>query len=102
MGFWNITIRGTGCHHNGRPDIDADLAAAELVKTLKAQGATITAASFTTGSDYDLSNPDEYIAAYGPGGACAPKQNEPAPVPAPAPTVPEPVASVTPPADPTP
>lgn len=54
MGNWNINIQGTGCHHNGKPEIDADLAAKEFAGKLKAQGHTIEAASFTSGSKLDL------------------------------------------------
>lgn len=54
MGNWNINIQGIGCHHNGRADIDADLAAKEFVEKLKAQGHTIEHAEFTSGSKTDL------------------------------------------------
>jgi hypothetical protein len=64
MGQWNITIRGTGCHHNGSKTIDADLAAAEFVAKLKAMGATITSASITFGGDNDLGDPEAYIRAF--------------------------------------
>ncbi len=43
-----------GCHHNGKPEIDADLVAVEFVAKLPAQGHTIEAASFTAGSKIDL------------------------------------------------
>lgn len=54
MGNWNINIQGVGCHHNGKPDLDADLAAIEFVAKLRAQGHTVEAASFTSGSKLDL------------------------------------------------
>ncbi len=54
MGNWNINIQGIGCHHNNKPEIDADLAAKEFVKKLKDQGHTITEASFTFGSKEQL------------------------------------------------
>lgn len=60
MGDWNITIRGTGCHHNGSKAIDADLAAADFVRKLKAQGHTIKSATITHGGEGDLSDPDAY------------------------------------------
>jgi hypothetical protein len=63
MGNWNITIRGTGCHHNDKADVrDANKAAAEFVQRLKADGHTITAASFTYGAEDDLGEPDKYLA----------------------------------------
>lgn len=54
MGNWNINIQGVGCHHNGKPDIDADLAAADFVERLKLQGHTVESASFTSGGKTDL------------------------------------------------
>lgn len=54
MGNWNINIQGIGCHHNGKPEIDADLAAKEFVQTLLSQGHKIEAASFTSGGKLDL------------------------------------------------
>ncbi len=54
MGNWNITIQGTGCHHNGKPEIDADLAAARLVEELLAQGQDVSLATFTSGGTQDL------------------------------------------------
>lgn len=41
MGRWRITIDGVGCHHNGKRDIDADLAAKDFVDELKRQGHTL-------------------------------------------------------------
>jgi hypothetical protein len=49
MGNWVITIQGTGCHHNGKPEIDADLKFKEVVKELKTMGQTIDHASITYG-----------------------------------------------------
>lgn len=54
MGNWNINIQGTGCHHNGKQEIDADLAAVEFVAKLKEQGHNIESASFTSGGKTDL------------------------------------------------
>lgn len=45
MGNWNITIKGHGIHHNGRPD-DADALARAFVKTLREKGHDVSAASF--------------------------------------------------------
>lgn len=46
MGTWNINIKGHGCHHNGQPAIDADLATKAFVETLRKQGHGITRAEF--------------------------------------------------------
>jgi hypothetical protein len=45
MGRWRITIDGTGCHHNGKRDIDADLATKDFVDELRAQGHTLHGAT---------------------------------------------------------
>lgn len=63
MGNWNITIRGVGCHHNYRQGVkDANRAAAEFVKQLKADGHTVVAASFTSGSEDDIADAEGYLA----------------------------------------
>ncbi len=49
MGNWNITVQGIGCHHNGKPEIDADLLASEFVKNLIQAGQDIEVATFTSG-----------------------------------------------------
>jgi hypothetical protein len=49
MGNWVIHIEGTGCHHNGKEEIDADLLAPKLVKQLQDQGQTVEHATFTSG-----------------------------------------------------
>jgi hypothetical protein len=54
MGNWNINIQGIGSHHNKDPKVDADLAAANFVKTLKSQGHIIQNATFTFGAYNDL------------------------------------------------
>lgn len=54
VGNWNINIQGVGCHHNGKADIDADLAAEEFVKKLQDQGHKIESATFTSGGKTDL------------------------------------------------
>lgn len=46
MGRWRITIDGVGCHHNGKREMDADLAAKDFVAELKQQGHTLEAARF--------------------------------------------------------
>jgi hypothetical protein len=47
MGNWNINIQGVGSHHNGKPEIDADLMAVEFVAFLKTKGHTVESATFT-------------------------------------------------------
>ena len=47
MGNWSILIHGHGCHHNKRPDIDADIATQDLVVRLKAQTSEVSHAVFT-------------------------------------------------------
>lgn len=64
MGDWAIVIRGTGCHHNSDPKIDADHEAAEFVRRLKAQGHTIKSATFTSGGEHDVSDPEWYAKAW--------------------------------------
>jgi hypothetical protein len=54
MGNWNITVQGTGCHHNRDNPSDADRLAAEFVERLKAAGHTLVSATFTAGSRTDL------------------------------------------------
>ena len=61
MGQWNITIRGTGVHHNKGPDnkTDANRMAAKFVRELKAAGHTIAGATITHGGEDDVSNVSE-------------------------------------------
>lgn len=54
MGNWNINIQGVGCHHNGKPEIDVDLAVKDFVQYLKKQGHHIESATFTYGGKIDL------------------------------------------------
>jgi hypothetical protein len=58
MGNWNITIRGIGCHHSGKPEIDADLQAKEFVKLLRKSGHTIMSATITHGGETQLQEPE--------------------------------------------
>lgn len=51
MGNWNITIRGTGCHHNKKLATDANRLAAEFVKVLEAAGHVVHEASITYGAE---------------------------------------------------
>ena len=63
MGNWAIVVRGTGCHHNYSKAVkDANRTAAEFVKQIKADGHTVSSATFTVGHDEDISGADEYLA----------------------------------------
>jgi hypothetical protein len=46
MGTWEIKIRGTGMHDNGKPE-DADALARKLVADLRAAGSTVREAGFS-------------------------------------------------------
>lgn len=65
MGTWNISIDGTGCHHNTtREDIrpsDAEVLAAEFVKLLKAHGHYISSAEFTLIGQHEDLKPKEKV-----------------------------------------
>lgn len=50
MGNYNITINGTGCHHNKDNPTDADFMFLEFVDKLKAAGHNVDYAAFTSGS----------------------------------------------------
>jgi len=54
MGDWNITIRGTGAHHNQNYPKDADKMAAQFVKDLKGAGHIVKDATITAGSETSL------------------------------------------------
>ena len=45
MGTWDITVRGTGAHHNSRGD-DADAMAREFVQRLREAGHDVRRAGF--------------------------------------------------------
>lgn len=49
MGNWNMTIIGTGAHHNADNPGDADRVLSETVKKLKDAGHNVEHASFTHG-----------------------------------------------------
>lgn len=51
MGDWNITIRGTGSHHNPDYPADANRMAGRFVEQLIGAGHTVRAASFTHGGE---------------------------------------------------
>lgn len=56
MGNWAIHITGTGAYGNGKPEVDADLAAARLLEELLLQGHNIGVATFMAGGAWDLKN----------------------------------------------
>lgn len=58
MGQWNISIHGTGSHHNSNNKTDANRMAGDLVRQLKAAGHTITKATITYGGEEDVTNVD--------------------------------------------
>jgi hypothetical protein len=62
MGDWNITIRGTGAHHNADYPKDANKMAARFVEQLALAGHQIKAASFTSGAEQVLAGGFEYAA----------------------------------------
>lgn len=55
MGDWNITIRGTGAHHNKNHPKDANKMARAFVEQLKEAGHYVKSASFTHGGEEILS-----------------------------------------------
>jgi hypothetical protein len=61
MGNWNITVQGTGCHHNPSLAYDANKMAAEFVQKLRDAGHTITSATFTHGGADDVSDGQKYV-----------------------------------------
>ena len=50
MGNWAITILGTGAHHNVENPQDANRLMENFVETLKMNGHTVEAATFTYGA----------------------------------------------------
>lgn len=64
MGQWNITIRGTGAHHNRDADgkashpQDADRMLSRFVRELRKAGHSLASATITHGGEQDvLANP---------------------------------------------
>jgi hypothetical protein len=55
MGNWNISIQGTGCHHNKDNPTDANVMAQAFVDALRAAGHTVEVATFTHGGCERLS-----------------------------------------------
>ena len=62
MGMWNITITGTGAHHNKDYPKDAEKMADAFVESLRDAGHTVEYASFTYGCRQELA-PVEYAEA---------------------------------------
>ena len=58
MGQWNISIHGTGSHHNNANKSDANRMAGKFVRELKAAGHTITGATITYGGEENVANVD--------------------------------------------
>lgn len=56
MGNWHISIEGLGSHHNHENLYDANRMAHRFVEELRAQGYTVTRASFTYGMSDRLGN----------------------------------------------
>lgn len=61
MGQWNITIQGTGAHHNKQYPADANRLAAEFVQKLRDAGHVVTHASFTSGGRDDIDAGAKYL-----------------------------------------
>lgn len=53
MGNWNISINGTGAHHNEK-DYDADVLFKQFVELLKEKGQNVESAFLTVGSSTSL------------------------------------------------
>lgn len=54
MGNWNISVQGTGAHHNKNFPNDADKMFAKFVADLMKAGHTIQSADFTSGGNTHL------------------------------------------------
>ena len=61
MGDWTIVVKGIGAHHNSNYPKDANRMTAKFVKDLKEAGHNVQYASFTHGSNDNISDPDQYI-----------------------------------------
>lgn len=57
MGQWNISINGTGCHHNKKLATDANRMAAKLVEDLRVAGHDVRHATFVAGVEDDILDP---------------------------------------------
>jgi hypothetical protein len=56
MGQWNISIHGTGAHHNQMNKADANRMAGDFARQLRAHGHTETKATITYGGEEDVTN----------------------------------------------
>lgn len=54
MGQWNMTIRGTGAHHNTDFPKDADRMLTRFVRELREAGHSIAGATITHGGEQDV------------------------------------------------
>lgn len=61
MGQWNLSIHGTGAHHNKKLPSDANRMLAKFVQELKAAGHTITKATITFGAEDDVTDAEPYL-----------------------------------------
>lgn len=61
MGQWNISIHGTGAHHNKGHEDDANKMAAKFVQQLRAAGHTVTHATITYGGEEVVTDPETYL-----------------------------------------
>ncbi len=62
MGNWNISIHGTGSHHNAKNPKDANRMAADFVEQLRTAGHTVTKATITHGNgEDDVTAAAEYL-----------------------------------------
>lgn len=61
MGCWNITIQGTGAHHNKLYKDDANRMAAKFVQELRDAGHNVRFAAFTYSSEDGIDAGQAYI-----------------------------------------
>lgn len=57
MGDWNISIQGSGAHHNADFPEDAEKMAKRFVQELRGAGHSISSAMFTSGGREDIDSP---------------------------------------------
>lgn len=60
MGCWNISINGTGAHHNKKLAVDANRLAAKFVQELRDAGHTVDTATFTYGGRDYIDHGEKY------------------------------------------
>lgn len=49
MGNWTLVVQGTGCHHNGGKEFDADVIAGKVAGLFTEHGHVIESVDLTTG-----------------------------------------------------